>query len=251
MTPDQHLEILRTEGLRLAAMPAEALDAQVPTVPGWTLERVVRHTGRVHRWVQATLAAGPGAGLEETEQPESLPRGPDCLPAYREALEQLLAEIHTHDFGRGAPTFAGPGTVGFWARRQAHEVAVHRMDAADALHAAGGPAPADISAESAADGVDEWARLMLVRALPADRIPQELHGRTVHLHGTDTEDAEWLLRFGPEGVEVEAGHGKGDVAVRGTAQELLLTMWRRRPLAALEVFGDVTVAQRLVDAARI
>ncbi|AQA22439.1 mycothiol maleylpyruvate isomerase N-terminal domain protein [Rhodococcus sp. MTM3W5.2] len=139
MTPDQHLETLRTEGLRLAAMPAAALDAHVPTVPGWTLERVVRHTGRVHRWVRTTLAAGPGAELHGAGQPESLPRGPDCLPAYRESLEQLLAEISAHDFDRGAPTFAGPGTVGFWARRQAHEVAVHRVDAADALHAAGGP----------------------------------------------------------------------------------------------------------------
>ncbi|GAA4477616.1 maleylpyruvate isomerase family mycothiol-dependent enzyme [Rhodococcus olei] len=249
MTPDEHLELLRTEGLRLAAMPADALGAAVPTVPGWTLERVVRHTGKVHRWVAATLAAGPDAPLAPGDDVESLPRGPECLPAYREALDAVIAELSAHDFDRAAPTFVGPGTVRFWARRQAHEVAVHRVDAADAVHAAGGGAPESVDARGAADGVDEWARLMLVRALP--EVPQALHGKTVHLHGTDTPDAEWLLGFGPDGVHVEAGHAKGDVAVRGTAEELLLAVWRRRPLAALEMFGDVDLAHRMVDAARI
>ncbi|TQF65589.1 hypothetical protein FK531_21055 [Rhodococcus spelaei] len=249
MTPDQHLDLLRTEGLRLAAMPADALGAPVPTVPGWTLERVVRHTGKVHRWVRATLAAGPDAQLDGAAGLESLPHGRDCLPAYRDALDALLAELVAHDVDRAAPTFAGPGTIRFWMRRQAHEVAVHRVDAADAVHAAGGVAPEPVDPAGAADGVDEWARLMLARALPS--VPEVLHGRTVHLHGTDTPDAEWLLRCTPEGVQVEAGHAKGDVAVRGTAEELLLTMWRRRPLAALEMFGDVSVAQHLVDAARI
>ncbi|MFF0815479.1 maleylpyruvate isomerase N-terminal domain-containing protein [Rhodococcus sp. NPDC003318] len=247
MTPDEHVDLLRTEGMRLAAMPAGALGAPVPTVPGWTLERVIRHTGRVHRWATATIAAGPSATLGA--QVPSLPSGPECLPAYREALEELLAELAAHDFDRGAPTFTGPGAVSFWARRQAHEVAVHRVDAADAVHAAGGRAPEAVDARAAADGVDEWANLMLRRAL-AD-VPAPLVGRTVHLHGTDTDDAEWLLTFTADGVQVETGHAKGDVAIRGTAEELLLTMWRRRPLAALEMFGDAEVAQRMVDAAVI
>ncbi|MGW0044640.1 maleylpyruvate isomerase N-terminal domain-containing protein [Rhodococcus sp. NPDC003348] len=249
MTPDEHLDLLRIEGLRLASMPTDALGAPVPTVPGWTLERVIRHTGRVHRWVTATLAAGPDATFESGAEPESLPHGADCLPAYRESLDALLAELSAHDFDRPAPTFTGPGTVRFWARRQAHEVAVHRVDAADAVHAAGGRAPEAVAAHGAADGVDEWARLMLPRAL--SEMPEALQGKTVHLHGTDTPDAEWLLTFTPDGVRVEAGHAKGDVAVRGTAEELLLTVWRRRPLAALEMFGDVDVAHRMVDAARI
>lgn len=247
MTPDEHLAMLRTEGMRLAAMPPDALDAPVPTVPGWTLERVVRHTGRVHRWVSATLAAGPDASMATSASAESLPHGRDCLPAYRDALDELLAEFDKHDFDRPAPTFTGQGAVRFWARRQAHEVAVHRVDAADAVHAAGGSAPEPVDSLGAADGVDEWARLVLIRALP--EVPTPLHGKTVHLHGTDTPDAEWLLTFGPDGVKVEAGHAKGDVAIRGTAQELLLTMWRRRPLATLEMFGDTDVAHRMVDAA--
>ncbi len=248
MTPDQHLVMLQTEGMRLAAMPADALGAPVPTVPGWTLEQVVRHTGKVHRWVAATLAAGPDATMAPVDG-LSLPRGPECLAAYREALDSLLAELSTRDFDRAAPTFAGPGTVRFWARRQAHEAAVHRVDAADAVHGAGGRAPDAVDAHGAADGVDEWVRLMVPRALPA--VPKTLQGKSVHLHGTDTPDAEWLLTFTPTGVHVVSGHAKGDVAVRGTAEELLLTMWRRRPLAALEVIGDVDVAHRMVDAVAV
>ncbi|WP_043807590.1 maleylpyruvate isomerase N-terminal domain-containing protein [Rhodococcus triatomae] len=247
MTPDEHLTLLRAEGERLASMPASALDAPVPTVPGWTLERVVRHTGRVHRWVAATVAAGPGASLGAEVEP--LPRGPECLSAYRESLDALLTELSAHDGSRPTPTFTGPGELRFWIRRQAHEVAIHRVDAADAVHAAGGQAPEPLDARGAADGVDEWAGLMLRRALA--EVPVTLHGKTVHLHGTDTDDAEWLLGFSPDGVTVETGHAKGDVAVRGTAAELLLTMWRRRPLAALETFGDADVAHRMLDAAVI
>ncbi|MFC4605701.1 maleylpyruvate isomerase N-terminal domain-containing protein [Rhodococcus kronopolitis] len=251
MTPGEHLELLRIEGHRLAAMPVEALDLPVPTVPGWTLERVVRHTGRVHRWVRAVLAAGPVATLDEPVTVQSLPHGPACLPAYREALEALLADLAGYGADREAPTLVGSGTVRFWMRRQAHEVAVHRVDAADAVHAAGGPAPDPFAPTAAADGVDEWARVMLARVLPAGSVPESLRGRTVHLRGTDTDNAEWLLRFGADGVRVETGQSRADVVVHGRAQELMLTAWRRRPLAALEVSGDVEVARAMLDAARI
>ncbi|MFD4467599.1 maleylpyruvate isomerase N-terminal domain-containing protein [Rhodococcus sp. NPDC058505] len=249
MTPDEHVAVLRAEGMRLAAMPPDALGAPVPTVPGWTLERVIRHTGKVHRWVTGVLAAGPGATLAGSADAPPLPHGPGCLPAYRESLDALLAELSGSDVDRAAPTLTGPGTVRFWARRQAHEVTVHRVDAADAVHAAGGRPPAPVDPRCAADGVDEWARLMLPRAVP--QIPNTLHGKSVHLHGTDTPDAELLLAFGADGVRVEAGHGRSTVAIRGTAEDLLLTMWRRRPLAALEMVGDADVARRMIDAARI
>ncbi len=236
-------------------MPPEALGAAVPTLPDWTVERVLRHTGKVHRWVAAVLAAGPGADLSVPL--ESLPRGPRCLPAYREALDVVLAELARHDPSEEAPTFGGPGSVAFWCRRQAHEVAVHRVDAADACHAAGGAAPEPLAVDGAADAIDEWANLFLATRWQQRNgdLPDDLVGRSVHLHGTDDppppDGAEWLITFG-EGstVDVEATHAKGDVAMRGTAQALLLTLWRRRRLADLDTVGDVAVAERLLDIAR-
>jgi hypothetical protein len=256
MTPERHLEILRTEGSRLAALPAAALDAPVPTVEGWTLERVVRHVGKVHQWVAAVLAEGPGAdvGAVAAGLP-GMPKGPDCLPAYAEALQAVAAEIERHHPDDPAATFAGPGTVRFWARRQALEVAVHRI-------AAGGPEPERVDADAAADGIDEWARLFLATrfAQRGGTFPADLAGRTVHIHGTDDpappDGAEWLLTFGSgsddggPGVDVQATHAKGDVALRGPAHDLFLTVWRRRPRSSIDAIGDTAVADRLLDVAR-
>ena len=50
---------------------------------------------------------------------------------------------------------AGPSPLAFWARRQAHETAVHRYDAQSAAPG-GPPAPAGaFDPAFAADGVDE------------------------------------------------------------------------------------------------
>jgi hypothetical protein len=93
----------------------------------------------------------------------------------------------------------------------------------------------------AVDGIDEVFSVF-VPAFGAGRSPGD--GRTVHLHVTDTE-GEWLVHFDLAGVVADAGHGKGDAAVRGPADLLLLWLWGRRPLDALEVFGDRRAAEAL------
>ncbi len=257
MDATRHLELLRMEGGRLAAMPVEMLGATVPSLPDWTVERVLRHTGKIHQWVTAMLAGGPDQPVEAASANlAGIPAGPECLPAYRRALDAVVAELECHEPDAPANTFAGLGTAGFWYRRQAHEVAVHRIDAADAVHAAGGPAPEALTVDGAADGIDEWANLFLVTRWSQrnEAFPSGLTGHTVHIHGTDdpapADGAEWLLTFTGNGVQVEATHAKGDVALRGPAQTLLLTMWRRRPLSTVDAIGDVTVAERLLDIAQ-
>ena len=67
----------------------------------------------------------------------------------------------------------------------------------------------------------------------------------MHLHATDVE-GEWLVSFRPaDGMSVEAGHAKGDAAVRGPAGELLLWLWGRLPLDGFEVFGARDAAEAL------
>lgn len=254
MESHRHLELLLTEGELLAAMPADALDAPVPAVAGWTLQDVVRHTGKVHQWVVGMLRAGP-EGTPPTAL-TGLPKGPACLPAYREALGDVLAELSRYEPDDLALTFDGVKPARFWFRRQAHEVAVHRMDAADAVHAAGGPVPEPLAVDGASDAIDEWARFFLAVRWNQrfGEFPAELRGHTIHLHGTDDppppDGAEWLLAFTDDGVDVAATHAKGDVALRGPAQDLLLALWRRRPLDSVDVIGDELVADRLLDLAR-
>lgn len=253
MEPDQHLETLLVEGRRLAAMPADALDAPVPAVEGWTMERVVRHTGKIHQWVAAVIAAGPEADLGAVAASvPGMPHGPDCLPAYAEALEEVHAALSALAPEDPVASFIGPTTARFWQRRQAHEVVVHRIDAADAVHAAGGPAPEPVAADVAADGIDEWARVFLGTRWNQrfGAFPTEVEGNTVHIHGSGVEHAEWLLTFADGSVAVEATHAKGDVALRGDTEALLLALWRRRPLESVDVVGDRAVAERLLDLAR-
>src|SRR5439155_3667823 len=131
-----------------------------------------------------------------------------------------------------------PKRSGFWPRRMAHETAIHRVDG----ELAAGRTVATLTAidpEVAADGIDEFLDLML----PAD-VTFDAAG-TIHVHATDTP-GEWLIRVGPDGVTVTKEHAKGDVAVRGPAQDLLLLLWNRRGPDGLEVFGD----QSLLDAWR-
>jgi hypothetical protein len=66
---------------------------------------------------------------------------------------------------------------------------------------------------------------------------------SVHLHCTDTA-GEWFIH--PDG-RVEPIHAKGDVAIRGTASDILLALYTRVPLDHLDVIGDAALAQQLVD----
>jgi predicted lipid carrier protein YhbT len=107
------------------------------------------------------------------------------------------------------------------------EVAMHRWDGQQAV---GEPAPID--SDIATDGIDEMFELL------ADRQPDVFAGEgTLHFHATDIE-GEWMVTRGPAGISVEHGHGKGDVAARGRASDLLLFVWNRQGTGPLEVFGD-------------
>ena len=253
MDRHRHLALLIKEGDRLASMPPDSLDAPVPAVEGWTVEKVVRHTGRVHRWVTSMLQAGPDGTPAEVAP---LPKGPACLPAYRDALDLVVHQLKRLEGDEPTQTFTGVQPSRFWHRRQAQEVSIHRMDAADAVHAAGGDEPDPFAPDQAADGIDEWARFFVaIRwSLANGPFPDDLTGRTIHIHGTDDpapdDGAEWLLTFTGEGVEVEATHAKGDVALRGPSQDLLLALWRRRPLDTLDIVGDRDLAVRVLDIAR-
>ncbi|MFN8016944.1 MAG: maleylpyruvate isomerase N-terminal domain-containing protein [Acidimicrobiales bacterium] len=255
----RHLQILAAEGGRVAALPADALDAPVPSLDDWTVERVVRHLAKLHHWVRGALALPADGAMADIGPLPEVPKGAACLPAYRDSLDLLLAEVERRDPDEACASFIGRESVGWWLRRQAHEVTVHRIDAQDAVHAAGGPAPDPIEADAAADGIDEWARVFLAVRYGQrfGAIPDQLQHRTVHIHGTDdpapADGAEWLLAFGNEGVSVEATHAKGDVALRGPSADLLLVLWRRRPLDVLGpdgVVGDATVADQLLEAAQ-
>jgi uncharacterized protein (TIGR03083 family) len=241
--PAQHRAAIVREGAALAAIPATGLGAEVRSCPGWTVERLIGHTGRIHRWAASFLAQG-----DDGAEPDPGPRPPEgeaILPWYREALDGLVAELDRHDPSEPVQSFIGQANVGFWFRRQAQEIAVHRWDAEDGV-TPGGATPVD--PELAADGIDEWLGLFVPRFLvdKGSGTPPELVGATLHIHCTDTA-GEWLLTLTAEGCEVEPIHAKGDAALRGPASDLLLAVWHRKPLAEVDVVGDADRAEAILD----
>ncbi|MDF0529747.1 maleylpyruvate isomerase family mycothiol-dependent enzyme [Tsukamurella sp. 8F] len=242
--PQEWLAALEADGAVIAATPAEHLARPVPTCPDWSVHDLIVHLGAVHRWAATFLAAGPDSKARFAFDASDAPEGPEITDWYRERLGELVAELRRHDPAEPARGFAGHGTVGFWYRRQAHEAAVHRWDVQNAT---GEPTPIEVPL--AEDGVDEWLEIFVPRFLARGAgLPADSVGSVLHLHGVDESEAEWTITFGTDGVKVGHAHARGDAAVRGTASELFLAMWRRVPLDALEVHGDGSVPQTLLDA---
>lgn len=258
ITPEHRIATIASEGRRIAAVDAESLAVPVPTLPDWNVERVVRHLGRVHRWVTGLLAASPDADPAAVSRAAAkLPTGPDCLRAYRDALDELLDALGATDPDRPVASFVGPADVGFWIRRQAHETAVHRVDAQDALHAAGGPPPDSLDPWAAVDGIAEWLQVF---AAPPPRGRDTIDPRaappvTFAFVPTDLDES-CRVRFdrtadGTGSVETDSTPGPADVVVSGPAGSLFLALWRRRSLDDLTITGDRDLVETLVDRVRI
>ena len=165
------------------------------------------------------------------------------LAWFRREVDRAVDVLATMDTEAMWPTFLGPqrGTVP--ARRLAHELAIHRWDAQNAVGA-----PEAIDVDLAVDGVDE--HLELFAPLFAASLTRS---GTIHLHATDSTLAEgvgeWLVTLqaepgtdGPPTITFEHGHAKGDVAVRGGASDLMLLLWNRVPVDdRFQVFGDAAL----------
>jgi uncharacterized protein (TIGR03083 family) len=220
-----HLEAVERESAALAdALAAGPLDATVPTCPEWTLAELGAHVGNVlgvwsHVLCEATGRHKPQLGDAPTDGDlAAWFRG--CAGAL---VEELRATPPNVEVWTWMPDDRSPAFV---ARRMAHEVAVHRVDAELAQGSA-----TPIEAELAADGIEE------VLLITSQQEPPAGDGQTLHLHGTDRGD-EWLLTLGAEGLGVERRHGKGDLALRGSVSDLELVLYQRPPSGPVEHLGD-------------
>ena len=125
-----------------------------------------------------------------------------------------------------------PSLLAFWARRQAHETAVHRADAESAVSTVPSWAPS-----FAADGIDELLNGFFGRPgglLVAD--PPV----SMALVPTDI-DAGWTLSIEPAGRRLVAGEMPAQLTVVGPASELYLLLWNRSGTERLELRGDAAV----------
>jgi uncharacterized protein (TIGR03083 family) len=230
-----YLDSLRGDAADLLTAAGGHLDADVPTCPGWRMERLVGHVGRTYRWTAGWVE---GDGAREVPLP---PKGDAVIEWTRAGLAELIDAIEAEDGATTVKTWAGDQPPIFWPRRMAIETAVHRWDA---QVAAGDGRP--VGTDLALDAVDELFEVILPWRGTAE-LGTENEGKTMHLHATDVDDepgeGEWLITLAGERLTVEHRHAKGDVAVRGTASDLLLLLWNRVPADRVDVFGDAGVLE--------
>jgi uncharacterized protein (TIGR03083 family) len=232
METSGYLDAIRDNAGRLVEAARRAgLDAPVPTCPDWTVADLVRHQGRVFRWISGMVEAG----AQEFVSPKGLneqAKTADPLPWVEEGAEQALGILKSADPESAVWNWldGGPAPARFWWRRMAHETVVHRVDA----EAAAGLESRVEPAELASDGIDEFLLFLRVRQ-PREGL-ERLAG-SFHFHTTDVT-GEWVVVFGPGEVQVTREHAKADVAVRGPASGLELFLYNRRGPDGLETFGD-------------
>jgi hypothetical protein len=124
-----------------------------------------------------------------------------------------------------------------WARRQAHELAVHRMD----LEAAAGVPHAPVDPALAEDGVDELLGIVVPRWAHTE--PLISAKASVAVTATDSGRC-WSVRVvrGAVTVDPHLG-GNEDAHLQGPSTALLLRLWGRP--AEVTVEGD-TAAESLL-----
>ena len=232
----QYLQALARDGEAFASVAGDAdLGAPVPSCPGWTLADLVYHLGEVHHFWR-TIVADRRDTWEGYEQPDR-PADADLVAWYRSGLADTVAVLGAVDPAQSNWTWSTDKSAAFVIRRMAQETAIHRWDAEQAAGLDTGVEP-----HLASDGIDEF--LMWFADEPKEGAPAP--GGSVHLHCGDVP-GEWTVRLNAEGTfDIERAHAKGDCALRGSASDLLLALWPRRPASSIDVVGDADVAARFL-----
>jgi len=213
---------------------AAGLGANVASCPGWNVADLLWHLTEVHDF-WSTIVGEKRASWEGYQDPER-PADEDLTAMYQIGRTRLLATLAEAEPATPVWTWSQDKTVGFVIRRMAQETAVHLWDA----NAAGGTIR-PIEAMLASDGIDEF----LTHMLPGAAKGAAPVGGSVHLHCSDVP-GEWTVTEEGDGFAVAREHAKGDCAIRGTANDILLALWRRVPLSELDVVGDRDVAERFI-----
>ena len=221
-----YVERLRADGGRLVEAASGRLSAGVSSCPGWTVRDLVRHVAEVYEHKIACTALGQASD----PWPPEWPANRDPIEWFVDAHERLLEMFGRSEPSTPSATWWPPDqTVGFWARRMAHETAVHRIDAE---LAAGTTTPID--ADLATDGVDEILGVMLAgdwsddpdEAATGQRVAIATGGRT------------WLVGLERQAVTVAEGDGMHEATLEGDPSDVVLWLWGRAPDEWVTRSGD-------------
>lgn len=251
---------LRTSGERLLAVDPERLSQPVTACPGWDVAELLRHVGGLHWWFGVRVRDAPGSQHKRGSFPKPPADAADLLTWGHEQLDVAVGALEARRADGSLDvtinTWAGEQPATWVARRSCHETLVHAWDCeAAAQPDSTSPMEPDVAAEA----IDETLELFHLGLFTAETFGNT--GESLHLHCTDTSEhpgGEWLVRLGPDALTVERTHAKGDVAVRGPAEGILLALWNRTGTgtdglraAGLDVLGNAALFDRYRTATAI
>lgn len=215
-----YLASISADGDAFASVIASGpLDADVPSCPGWSLRDLAHHVGYIHRWARLAAEAAARPDDAAIDEPPADADLPDWLRTGTRALVQTLGSV-----AGSAPTwhpFTVPQVMSVWPRRQAHELAIHLWDAQNAV---GIVTPMDPLL--AASYVREYFEVIVPRVIARDarRAP-------VGIVNVELTDVGGRLSVRSTGGTVDVMPSTEDAPViAGSAEDVLLALWRRRPL---------------------
>lgn len=250
----EHIAALRQHGESLATAAGRAgLDAPVPTCAPWLVKDLLRHTGFVHRWAARHITECPERVLDGPPEAEILDGGaPDdeLLAWFRAGHAALVETLTAADPDLRTATFMDAASpLAFWARRQAHETAIHRADA----DSAAGVTP-EFTPDFAADGIDE---LIMGFGRRHKYQPHGDHEGTLRFAATDTGD-DWYAQAEDGLIQPRRGNGKtqpATCAVSGPASGLYLFLWNRADAtgarAEVTISGDADLLSQWKSSVRV
>lgn len=223
---------LESDGqLLLAAARRAGWDAAVPAIQ-WTVRELVTHAGGVHRWAADIVTTGSTSA--DTPAGAAVGSGPDddeLAEWFENGHVALVATLRSAPPDLECFTFLpAESALHFWARRQAHETAIHRVDAEGAAGTA-----TLFHAEFAQDGIGEILLGFARRRSNAVATPATM--------GLDAADGpSWLVSFGGERIEATESEDLvgTDVTIRGVSSDLYRWLWNRPSDAVVD--GDADVA---------
>ena len=241
----EHISALRADGdLLAAAVAVTGPDAEVPTCPGWRVRDLVHHTGGVHRWAAAHVAGRrrtPVDGFEEVVT--AWPGDGELVDWFREGHLQLVAALEAAPPDLDCWSFLpATSTLAFWARRQAHETGIHRVDAQSA-----GDVVTPFAPGIAADGIDELIMGFVSR--PGGRLCSD-PPRVLAVVATDA-GAAWTVHIGPQRATGRRERGDAACTVAGPASDLHLLLWNRRTAEGLRIDGDASLLELWRESVRV
>lgn len=239
MDTPRYIQSIRDSGDRfVAVLEGVDLEAPVPSCPEWVVRDLVRHQAGVHAWARTIvgnrLQKSPDRDMEQLVG--GWPVDNELLwwfqagyQSLADVLEQAPEQLQCWTFLEASSPLI------HWARRQAHETAIHKVDAELAAR----QLPEVFQSAFAADGIDELLTAFITRR---GRGPTADRPTSFAVQCTDSGDA-WTVYYDQDRAVTERlADPDADALVRGSASDLYLWLWHRLPQEQAELVGSPSVA---------